>query len=364
LPVPPIRALGNTGMQITTVGFGAWAIGGEGWEHAWGPQDDAESIATIRRAVAAGINWLDTAPIYGLGHSEELVGVALAGLPADERPYVFTKCGLHWDPAEPMGPQQRDARSIRWEVEQSLRRLRVARLDLLQVHWPPLYGPILDEYWQVMVDLKAAGTVRAIGLSNHDAAQVDAAEGIGHVDSLQPPLSLLRRGAADVIARCAARGTGVIVYSPMESGLLSGSFSAERVAALPANDWRRSAAEYTGERHPQPALGRGSARGRGPARRQRRSDRGGLDACLARRDRRDRRRSASYAGRRHGYCGRAVTARRGHGRDRSSICGDRCRLWTGPAGLSPSPRDTRSSTRRSGRRRTGPSCLVRRDSTA
>jgi aryl-alcohol dehydrogenase-like predicted oxidoreductase len=235
-------------MQITTVGFGAWAIGGEGWEHAWGPQDDAESIATIRRAVAAGINWLDTAPIYGLGHSEELVGVALAGLPADERPYVFTKCGLHWDPAEPMGPQQRDARSIRWEVEQSLRRLRVARLDLLQVHWPPLYGPILDEYWQVMVDLKAAGTVRAIGLSNHDAAQVDAAEGIGHVDSLQPPLSLLRRGAADVIARCAARGTGVIVYSPMESGLLSGSFSAERVAALPANDWRRSAAEYTGER--------------------------------------------------------------------------------------------------------------------
>ncbi|HKE67180.1 MAG TPA: aldo/keto reductase [Micromonosporaceae bacterium] len=243
----PSRALGNTGMDITTVGLGAWAIGGEGWEHAWGPQDDAESIATIREAVAAGVNWLDTAPIYGLGHSEEVVGEALAGLPANERPYVFTKCGLRWDPDDPMGPQQRDARAIRWEVEQSLRRLRVERLDLLQVHWPPLHGPALDDYWQVMVDLKAAGVVRAVGLSNHDGVQVDAAEKIGHVDSLQPPLSLLRRDAGDVIGHCAAQRTGVIVYSPMESGLLSGSFTAARVAALPANDWRRTAAEYTGD---------------------------------------------------------------------------------------------------------------------
>jgi aryl-alcohol dehydrogenase-like predicted oxidoreductase len=245
---PPTRTLGSTGMQITTVGLGAWAIGGEGWEHAWGSQDDAESIATIRRAVAAGINWLDTAPIYGLGHSEEVVGAALAGLPEDERPYVFTKCGLRWDPANPMGPQQRDARWIRREVEQSLRRLRLERLDLLQVHWPPLHGPRLEQYWQVMVDLKAAGTVRAIGLSNHDTGQLDAAEKIGHVESLQPPLSLLRRDAADVIAWCLTHATGAIVYSPMESGLLSGSFSAEGVAALPANDWRRTAREYTGER--------------------------------------------------------------------------------------------------------------------
>ena len=247
MPELPIRALGTTGMQITTVGLGAWAIGGEGWEHAWGPQDDAESVATIRHAVEAGVNWLDTAPIYGLGHSEEVVGAALADLPAADRPFVFTKCGLRWNPADPMGPQQRDARSIRWEVEQSLRRLRVERLDLLQVHWPPLHGPALDEYWQVMVDLKAAGIVRAVGLSNHDATRIAAAEKIGHVDSLQPPLSLLRRDAVDDIAACAAQGTGVIVYSPMESGLLTGSFTAQRVAALPATDWRRTGAQYTGE---------------------------------------------------------------------------------------------------------------------
>ncbi|HEU0239935.1 MAG TPA: aldo/keto reductase [Micromonosporaceae bacterium] len=244
---PATRALGSTGMQITTVGLGTWAIGGEGWEHAWGPQDDAESIATIHRAVESGVNWLDTAPIYGLGHSEDVVGAALAGLSADDRPYVFTKCGLRWNPADPMGPQRRDARSIRWEVEHSLRRLGVDRLDLLQVHWPPLHGPALDEYWQVMVDLKAAGDVRAIGLSNHDIAQVAAAEAIEHVDTLQPPLSLLRRDAADLIGECATRGTGVIVYSPMESGLLSGSFTASRVADLPANDWRRTAPEYTGD---------------------------------------------------------------------------------------------------------------------
>src|SRR4051794_10498625 len=192
---PPIRPLGTSGLQITTVGYGGWAIGGLGWEHAWGPQDDADSISTIRHAVECGINWIDTAPVYGHGHSEEIVGAALADLPAADRPYVFTKCGLRWDPADPMGPQQRDARRIRDEVERSLRRLRVDRIDLLQVHWPPEHGPDLDEYWQVMVDLKAAGTVRAIGLSNHDPAQVDAAEKIGHVDSLQPPLSLLRREA-------------------------------------------------------------------------------------------------------------------------------------------------------------------------
>jgi len=248
MPAPPTRALGSTGMLITTVGLGAWAIGGEGWEHAWGPQDDAESVATIHRAVDAGINWLDTAPIYGLGHSEEVVGAALCALREDERPYVFTKCGLSWDPADRMGPQQRDARDIRREVEESLRRLRVERIHLYQVHWPPVHGPALEEYWQVMVDLRAAGTVRAIGLSNHGSAQIDTAEKIGHVYSLQPPLSLLRRGAADLAAHCAAQETGVIVYSPMESGLLSGSFSAERVTALPASDWRRVADEYNGER--------------------------------------------------------------------------------------------------------------------
>jgi aryl-alcohol dehydrogenase-like predicted oxidoreductase len=162
---------------------------------------------------------------------------------------VFTKFGLRWDPDRPMQAPRRDARHLRWEVQRSLRRLRVERLDLLQVHWPPLDGPPLEEYWQALVDLRADGTVRAIGLSNHDPEQLDAAEKLGHVDSLQPPLSLLRRDAAAAeIPWCATHGTGVIGYSPMESGLLSGSFSTERATGLPGSDWRSTAPEFTGDR--------------------------------------------------------------------------------------------------------------------
>ena len=245
----PTRPLGTSGMHITTVGFGAWAIGGLGWEHAWGPQSDRDSIATIRHAVECGINWIDTAPVYGHGHSEEVVGAALVDVPEPDRPYVFTKCGLIWDPAEPMRAARADARRIRWEVEHSLRRLRTERLDLLQVHWPPTAGPPLEAYWTELVDLRASGKVAAIGLSNHDTGQLEAAERIGHVDSLQPPLSLLRREAAAAETPwCAEHGTGVINYSPLESGLLSGAFSAERVAALPETDWRRTAPEFTGDR--------------------------------------------------------------------------------------------------------------------
>jgi aryl-alcohol dehydrogenase-like predicted oxidoreductase len=245
----PTRPLGKSGLQITTVGYGAWAIGGLGWEHAWGPQDDQESIATIRHAVERGINWIDTAPVYGHGHSEEVIGAALAGIPEPDRPYVFTKCGLIWDDTDHMRPPARDARRIRWEVERSLRRLRTERLDLLQVHWPPQAGPALAEYWQELSELRDAGTVRAIGLSNHDVAQLTAAERVSPVDSLQPPLSLLRREAAAAeVPWCADHHTGVINYSPLESGLLSGAFSAERVAALPATDWRRQAPDFTGDR--------------------------------------------------------------------------------------------------------------------
>jgi len=245
----PTRPLGRTGMNLSTVGFGCWAISGLGWEHAWGPQDDAESIAAIRAAVERGINWLDTAPVYGHGHSERVVGEAIAGFPEPDRPYVFTKAGLLWDNTDHMRPPVRDASRIRWEVDWSLRRLGVERIDLLQVHWPPLAGVGLDEYWQTMVDLRTEGKVRAIGVSNFDPELLAAAEAIGHVDSLQPPLSLLRRGAAGAeIPWCASNGTGVVVYSPMESGLLSGTFSRERIAALPDTDWRATAPDFTGER--------------------------------------------------------------------------------------------------------------------
>jgi aryl-alcohol dehydrogenase-like predicted oxidoreductase len=192
----PRKPLGRTGMEITAVGLGAWAIGGLGWEHAWGPQDDRDSVAAITYAVGSGVNWIDTAPVYGHGHSEEVVGAALRAIPAADRPYVFTKCGLLWDDADPMAPQVRDAGRIRWELDRSQRRLGVDRVDLLQLHWPPERGVLTDEAWQVLVDLRAAGRVRAVGVSNFSTAELDAAEQIGHVDSLQPPLSLLRRATA------------------------------------------------------------------------------------------------------------------------------------------------------------------------
>ncbi len=242
----PSQPLGRTGMQLSTVGLGAWAMGGPGWEAAWGPQEDADSIATIVHAVERGVNWVDTAPIYGRGHSEEVVGRALAALPADDRPHVFTKCGLWWDDTDPMAPPARDTRRIRREVEHSLTRLSVERIDLYQVHWPPFDIPV-EEYWPTMVAMRAEGKVRAIGVSNFDTAQLAEAEALGHVDSLQPPLSLLRRTAVDAeIPWCAANGTGVIVYSPLESGLLSGAFDAGRAGSLPASDWRATAPEFAG----------------------------------------------------------------------------------------------------------------------
>jgi aryl-alcohol dehydrogenase-like predicted oxidoreductase len=234
-------------MDLTRVGFGAWAIGGGDWAFAWGPQDDDASVSAITHAVGRGINWIDTAAVYGLGHSEEVVGRALRKIPVAERPYVFTKCGLVWDPQDRSVAPHRvmAAASVRKEVEGSLRRLGVERIDLYQVHWPAEDGTSLEEYWQVMVDLRAEGKVRAIGLSNHDVDQLKVAEKVGHVDSLQPPFSAINRGAADELAWCAEHGTGAILYSPMQSGLLTGAFSAERVAGLPADDWRRSAPDFT-----------------------------------------------------------------------------------------------------------------------
>ncbi len=241
---------GQTDMTITRVGFGAWAIGGGGWTFAWGDQDDDHSVAAIRHAVESGINWVDTAAVYGLGHSEEVVARALRGLPEADRPYVFTKGGLVWDESDRSKAPRRVGRpdSLRREVEASLRRLQVDRIDLYQLHWPAEDGTPLEEYWQAFLDLRAEGKIRAAGLSNHDGAQLVAAERIGHVDSLQPPFSLINRDAAvNKLPWCAAHGTGVIVYSPMASGLLTGSFTAERAAGLGEGDWRSRSPNFTGD---------------------------------------------------------------------------------------------------------------------
>ncbi|HTX23088.1 MAG TPA: aldo/keto reductase [Steroidobacteraceae bacterium] len=246
-PTLPTRAYGATNMPITRVGFGAWAAGGD-WAIGWGAQSDEDSIAAIRHAVARGVNWIDTAAIYGLGHSEEVVGRALREIPQSERPYVFTKCGLVWDERhrEAMPQQVGAPASIRGEAEASLRRLGVERIDLYQMHWPARDGTPLEQYWQTLLDLKREGKVRAVGLSNHNIEQLERAERLGHVDSLQPPFSAIRREAAREIAWCAAHGTGVIVYSPMQSGLLSGAFNAERAKALPGNDWRSRNPDFSG----------------------------------------------------------------------------------------------------------------------
>jgi len=248
----PTTRLGRTDMHLTRVGFGAWAIGGGGWAFAWGGQDDADSIAAIRTAVESGVNWIDTAAVYGLGHSEEVVAAALAGFPEADRPYVFTKGGLVWDPADRSAAPRRVGApaSLRAEVEASLRRLRVDRIDLYQMHWPAEDGTPLEGYWQTFADLKREGKVRAIGLSNHGVYQLEEAEGIATVDAIQPQFSLIHRDAAGgVLPWAREHETGVIVYSPMASGLLSGAFTADRAATLDPGDWRRGHPDFT-----EPAL--------------------------------------------------------------------------------------------------------------
>lgn len=238
-------------MHITRVGLGAWAMGGGAWAYSLGTQDDRDSNATIRHAVAAGVNWIDTAAVYGLGHSEEVIARALRDIPEPERPYVFTKAGLVWNELDRSAQPRKilHPASIRREVEASLRRLAVDCIDLYQAHWPPEDDTPIEDYWQTMLDLKAEGKVLAVGLSNHDVAQLEAAEALGHVDSLQPVFNAIHRNAAaDVVGWCAAHGTGVIVYSPMASGLLSGPFTAERATSPDADDrWRATHPDFAGD---------------------------------------------------------------------------------------------------------------------
>ena len=235
------RQLGNSDLYITPIGFGAWAIGGSGWEFAWGAQDDRESVAAIREALDNGINWIDTAAVYGLGHSEEVVARALEGM--NNRPYVFTKCSMVWNEQGKIGHSLK-AESIRRECEASLRRLKVDAIDLYQIHWP-MPDEEIEEGWATMARLKEEGKVRNIGVSNFDVRQMQRALAIAPITSLQPRYSLVHREVENAILPFAERAhIGVIAYSPMASGLLTGAMTRERIQQLPADDWRQSNPEF------------------------------------------------------------------------------------------------------------------------
>jgi aryl-alcohol dehydrogenase-like predicted oxidoreductase len=238
------RKLGNSDLSITRVGYGAWAIGGSGWQYAWGSQDDSDSIAAIHRSLELGVNWIDTAAVYGLGHSEEVVGRALKSWPGP-RPYVFTKCGLRWDPQGNVR-KTLSADSIRHEVEDSLRRLSVEVIDLYQIHWPPEPDSAeLEEGWSTLASLQRQGKVRWIGVSNFNVEQLRRAQAIAPVTSLQPPYSLVHSEIEDqVLPYCQRTGIGVIAYSPMASGLLTGAMTRERIANLPKDDWRKTHPDF------------------------------------------------------------------------------------------------------------------------
>jgi aryl-alcohol dehydrogenase-like predicted oxidoreductase len=228
--------LGNTGIEITRIGFGAWAIGGGGWEFGWGPQEDEESVAAIHRALEGGLNWIDTAAAYGFGHSEEVVGRALQGIA--ERPYVFTKCSLLEGPGRRVVHNlKRD--SVMKEAEDSLRRLGIDAIDLYQIHWPNP-DPDIEEGWSALAELKEQGLVRHIGVSNFDAQQLRRVQQIAPVETLQPQYSLIERdGESELLPFAEQEGIGVIVYSPMGSGLLTGAMSRERIEQMPDDDWRK-----------------------------------------------------------------------------------------------------------------------------
>jgi len=236
-----LRPLGNSDLKITSIGFGAWAIGGGDWQYAWGPQDDNDSIAAIHRALSLGINWIDTAAVYGLGHSEEVVGRAVKS--SAHKPYIFTKCSMRWH-ADRTIYNSLKAASLAEELEASLRRLQVDVIDLYQVHWPNPDSEI-EEGWEALSRMREQGKLRWIGVSNFNIDQMKRAQKIAPITSLQPPYSMLRRAVeAEILPFAQANGIGVINYSPMLSGLLAGKMTRERIAALPADDWRRKNVEF------------------------------------------------------------------------------------------------------------------------
>ncbi|WNZ25655.1 aldo/keto reductase [Leptolyngbya sp. NK1-12] len=235
------KQLGNSDLQITPIGYGAWAIGGGNWQFGWGSQDDQDSIAAIQRALDLGINWIDTAVVYGLGHSEEVVARALKQ--SQHHPYIFTKCSLIWDEQGQLGRSLK-AESIRREVEASLRRLQIEVIDLYQIHWPNP-DPEIEEGWETLAKLKQEGKVRDIGVSNFNVEQMQRAQAIAPITSLQPPYSLIKPEVEqEILPFCQQQNIGVIVYSPMQSGLLTGAMTKERIANLPDNDWRKTSTEF------------------------------------------------------------------------------------------------------------------------
>jgi aryl-alcohol dehydrogenase-like predicted oxidoreductase len=237
----PLHQLGNSDLQLTPIGFGAWAIGGGNWDYGWGAQDDSESIQAIHQALDEGINWIDTAAIYGLGHSEEIVAKAVHGVA--NKPLIFTKCSMRWD-AERKIYRSLKAASVTEELENSLKRLKVEAVDLYQIHWPDPDNEI-EEGWAEIAQLQKTGKIRWIGVSNFNVAQMRRAQAIAPITSLQPPYSMLRPAIEkEILPFCQENGIGVINYSPMVSGLLTGRMSAERVAAMPQDDWRRKAVEF------------------------------------------------------------------------------------------------------------------------
>ncbi len=243
------RRLGQSDLELTTIGLGTWAMGGGGWEFAWGPQDDAVSIATIHRALDLGITWIDTAPAYGLGHAEEVVGKALKGRRSSV--ILATKCGRVWERGSTRLQHRLTPESVRAEIEASLRRLATDHIDLYQVHWPDP-EPDIPAAWEEIARAVRAGKIRYAGVSNFSRAQIERIQDIHPVASLQPPYSMLTRGVeAELLPWCASQGIGVVAYSPMQNGLLAGKFSRERIASLPTNDWRRASPHFT-----EPALGR------------------------------------------------------------------------------------------------------------
>jgi aryl-alcohol dehydrogenase-like predicted oxidoreductase len=237
-----MKILGHSDMQITPIGFGSWAVGGP-WENGWGAQDDSASISAIHKALELGINWIDTAPAYGLGHSEEVVAKALADW-SGERPYVFTKCGIVWDEKGKIDYSLK-ADSVRRECEASLRRLKVETIDLYQIHWSADKMEETLEGWSELAELKKEGKVRWIGASNFNVEELKRCAEIAPVTSLQPPYSLIRRDAEkELLPYCHENGIGVLVYSPMASGLLTGKMTAERIKSLPEDDWRNKNPDF------------------------------------------------------------------------------------------------------------------------
>ncbi len=326
-----LRAFGRTGLEITPIGFGAWAIGGGNWEFGWGPQDDGQAIGAIEAALELGMNWIDTAAVYGLGHSEELVGRALRGV--KRRPLVFTKCSMGWG-GDRRIRRSLKADSVRRECEASLRRLGLAAIDLYQIHWPNPEAEI-EEGWQEMARLKEEGLVRHIGVSNFSVGQMRRLEGIAPVESLQPPYSLLNRGIEkEILSYCLKNGIGVIIYSPMASGLLTGAMTRERSRRLSGRRLAAQRAQLPGtDSHPQPGSRRTPQRDRGAARAFSRRSGRRLDAAPSGRNGRDRRRPEPPSGGRNPGRGRVPPQPGGSREDRE---------LPEPAGLNSSRRADRA----------------------